>query len=240
MSSLLDVAFSQPASGWIGLRVTAPGVLYEDRFSRIYPVLEQLCGALCDAASGVQSRRAIFLLEPAELELSFSPVEGEEARLTADVYPDHRRSPEARCSRAFELCAHRAALVLPFWRALRRLQTCLPAADFERGWGEPFPEGAMASLAHLVKPMSAEESNSTAVHHLISRSGQYRCRILERPGGLLQVRLQRWTEEVVPEVGKIAEFWEDVSIPVTLTDERARAVDLANELLEQHDPADPR
>jgi len=36
----------------------------------------------------------------------------------------------------------------------------------------------------------------------------------------------------VLEVGKIAEFWADVSVPVILTDERARAVDLANELLE--------
>jgi len=157
MPSLLEVAFSQPASGWIGLRVTAPGVLYEDTFSHIYPTLEQLCGALCDATAGVQSRRVAFPLEPAELELRFSPVDGEGARLTADVYPDHRRYPEARSSRAFELSAHRAALVLPFWRALRRLQTCLPAADFEREWREPFPEGAMASLSSMVKATLAEE-----------------------------------------------------------------------------------
>jgi len=52
------------------------------------------------------------------------------------------------------------------------------------------------------------------------------------------VRLQRWTEEVVLELGKIAEFWADVSVPVILTDERARALDLAHELLEEHDPAD--
>ena len=240
MSSLLEVAFSQPASGWIGLRVTAPGFLYEDTFSHIYPVLEHLCGALCDAAAGVQSRRAIFLLEPAELELSFSPVDSEDARLTADVYPDHRRHPEARSSRAFELCAHRTALVLPFWRALRRLQTCLPAADFEREWREPFPEGAMASLSSIVKATPAEKGKSTTVHVLVSRGGRYRCRILERPGGLVEVRLQRWTEEVVPDVGKIAEFWADVSIPVILTDERTRAANLAYELLEQHDPADLR
>ena len=52
------------------------------------------------------------------------------------------------------------------------------------------------------------------------------------------MRLQRWTEEVVLELGKIAEFWADVSVPVILTDERARALDLAHELLEEHDPAD--
>jgi hypothetical protein len=145
MASLLEVSFSQPASGWIGLRVTAPGILYEDSFSHIYPALEQLCGALCDAAGGAQSRPVTFLLEPAELEFRFSPVDGGETNLTATVYRDHRRFPGAPSSQAFELRAHTMSIILPFWRALRRLQTSLPASDFEREWREPFPERAMAS-----------------------------------------------------------------------------------------------
>ena len=151
MASPLEVTFSAPKSGWIGLRVSAPGVLYEDSFSHIYPTLEQLCGALCDVAGGVQARRVTFLLEPEELELSFSPVHAEETGLTANLYPDHRRHSGTRATQVFELRAPPTDLVLTFWRALRRLQTCLPASDFEREWREPFPEGAMDLLTSIIK-----------------------------------------------------------------------------------------
>ena len=146
----LEVSFSAPSSGWIVLRLEGNGCRFEDSFSSIYPSLEDLCGACCDAVTGIQARRVKFLLEPSELEFAISPV-GEDLHLSADVFPDHRRYSEARSSRVFELCAPRPALVLPFWRALRKLQTCLEPGDFEREWREPFPETAMASLTALVR-----------------------------------------------------------------------------------------
>lgn len=151
MSSLFEVAFTEPSAGWIGLRVTAEGALFDDSFSHIYPSLEQLCAALCDAIAGVQARRVTFLLEPAELELVISPTGVETAHLAADLYSDSRRFPGARSTRLFEFRAPPSAIALPFWRALRRLQTYLPMTDFEREWREPFPVRAMASLTSLLK-----------------------------------------------------------------------------------------
>jgi hypothetical protein len=158
VSSLFEVAFTEPSAGWIGLRVTAEGVLFDDSFSHIYPTLEQHCGALCDMIAGVQARRVTFLLEPAELELVISPAEVGTAHLAADLYSDHRRFPGARSSRLFEFRARPSVIALPFWRALRRLQTYAPMSDFEREWHEPFPVRAMASLTSLMKTVSTKES----------------------------------------------------------------------------------
>jgi hypothetical protein len=37
----------------------------------------------------------------------------------------------------------------------RKLETCLPASDFERAWREPFPQMAMASLTRIINAESA-------------------------------------------------------------------------------------
>ena len=157
MSSLFKVAFTEPNAGWIGLRVTGERVLFDDSFSHIYPTLEQLCGALCDVIAGVQARRVTFLLEPAELELVISPTHVGTAHLTADLYSDHRRFPGARSTRLFEFRAPPSAIAVPFWRALRRLQTYQPLSDFEREWHEPFPVRAMASLTSAMETASAHD-----------------------------------------------------------------------------------
>jgi hypothetical protein len=78
-------------------------------------------------------------------------------------------------------------------------------------------------------------SRDQVVHVLTSASGQYRAEIVCRPDGLFQVHLQRWTEEVVPDHGKVAEFWAEVRTAVSITDELSRAIEIATELLRDHD-----
>jgi hypothetical protein len=73
------------------------------------------------------------------------------------------------------------------------------------------------------------------VHVLASASGQYRAEIVRRRDGLFQVHLQRWTEEMVPDHGKVAECWEEVRTAVSITDELPRAIEIAAELLRNHD-----
>ena len=158
MSSLFQVTFTQPESGWIGLRLSGPDPVFEDSFSHIYPTLEQLCGGLCDVAAGASARRVTFLLEPAELELGISLIDGGDARLTVDLYSDRRRYPGAQTSRVFEFSGPRSAIVLPFWRALHKLEASLSASDFERAWRKPFPQMAMASLTRIINAESAQAS----------------------------------------------------------------------------------
>jgi hypothetical protein len=158
MSSLFEVVFTEPESGWIGLRLSGPDAVFEESFSHIYPTLEQLCGGLCDVAAGTSARRVTFLLEPAELELGISFINGGDAQLTVDLYADRRRYPGVRSSRVFQFRGPRSAIVLPIWRALRKLETCLPPSDFERAWREPFPQIAMASLTRIIKAESVQAS----------------------------------------------------------------------------------
>jgi hypothetical protein len=156
MSSLFEITFTEPESGWIGLRLSGPDAVFEESFSHIYPTLEQLCGGLCDVAARASARRVTFLLEPAELELGISFIDGGDAQLTVDLYADRRRYPGARSARVFEFRGPPSAIVLPIWRALRKLETCLPASDFERAWREPFPQMAMASLTRIINAESAQ------------------------------------------------------------------------------------
>lgn len=158
MASLFDITFTEPESGWIGLRLSGPDAVFEDSFSHIYPTLEQLCGGLCDVAAGASARRVTFLLEPAELELGIAFIDGGDAKLTVDLYLDRRRCPGARSTRVFEVRGPRPAIVMPIWRVLRKLETCLPAPDFERAWREPFPQRAMASLTRIINAESAHAS----------------------------------------------------------------------------------
>jgi hypothetical protein len=71
----------------------------------------------------------------------------------------------------------------------------------------------------------------------VSGSGAYRAEIRRRPDGLLQIHLLRRIEEVVDGYGKLAAAWHEVHTAVSITDEEARAVALARELLRSHDPA---
>jgi hypothetical protein len=83
---------------------------------------------------------------------------------------------------------------------------------------------------HLAKLMSRDQ----VVQVLASASGQYRAEIVCRRDGLFQVHLERWTEEIVPDHGKVAEFWEEVRTAVSITDELSRAIEIAAELLRNH------
>jgi len=67
-----------------------------------------------------------------------------------------------------------------------------------------------------------------------SESGTHKVKIVRRADGLLQLHLFKWCEEWVPDHGKVAEFWADVRIPATITDDLERARAIGHELLRVH------
>lgn len=66
---------------------------------------------------------------------------------------------------------------------------------------------------------------------IFSDCGLFKAEIERRPGGSLQVTAYKWTEEIVPGYGKVAEFWERVPQSVSITDTLANAEILAREKL---------
>ncbi len=156
MASLLKVHFTEPVAGWISLHLSGPTMVYENSFSHIYPTLRQLCCALCDVAGGMSSRTVTFLFEPMEMDLVISAIDAEFVGVFADAFDDHRRCIGANLTRVFEASAKRSAVVLAFWRGLRRLQTCLPPQAFQEAWREPFPDLDMLFLTQLVRQFNDE------------------------------------------------------------------------------------
>jgi hypothetical protein len=75
------------------------------------------------------------------------------------------------------------------------------------------------------------------VETIASPSGQYKVEIARRDDGYLQVFLMRWIEEIVPEHGKVAEFWEDQGRTASITDDIEVARSIGLEYLTAHDPA---
>jgi hypothetical protein len=68
-------------------------------------------------------------------------------------------------------------------------------------------------------------------------SGRFKAEIVRRADGHLQVFLLRWVEEIVPDHGKVAEFWADQSRTASLTDDLETARSLARESLAAIDPS---
>ncbi len=145
----LQVIFDLPSHGWLGLDLRAGERRFVEHVSHIYPSLAHLCSGLCDVLNGAPSRPIVFYLEPAELELRIAPESDNEWYLSLMWFRDHRRS--AMPAPSFEFRSTPFMIVSTFWRALRRLETALPAAEFAAQYCEPFPTLEMASLTKLVK-----------------------------------------------------------------------------------------
>jgi hypothetical protein len=74
----------------------------------------------------------------------------------------------------------------------------------------------------------------TPVEETKSPRGAWKTEICRRDDGTFQVSLKRWTEEVVPDFGKVASFWSDVRTVVSITDSIDTARDIAHAFLQTH------
>ena len=74
----------------------------------------------------------------------------------------------------------------------------------------------------------------TSVEEATSPLGAWKTEICRRDNGTFQVFLNRWTEEVVPDHGKVASFWSEVRTAVSITDSIDTARAIARELLRTH------
>jgi hypothetical protein len=159
MMSRLKVEFDQPEHGWLKVELRSAQIELSDTFSHIYPTLPNLCEALCAVAEGKGSRPVVFLLEPQELELSFTSQENQTCIVNAVLFPDRRRDLE-NGEVVFAHSGSSREVVLAFWRALRQLQTCLPEHEFTVRWREPFPAKEMAALTVAVATIKTEQPDA--------------------------------------------------------------------------------
>jgi hypothetical protein len=102
--------------------------------SYVYDSLSQLAQALIVLLAAEGSAIVAWDTEPTEYEFRFA-ASGDAARFEIVEFADSRRL-QGQGSTVFVMDGSRREVVLPFWRALRTLQS---DAGFEQGWGSPFP-----------------------------------------------------------------------------------------------------
>jgi hypothetical protein len=134
----LNVAFESPLDGWLRLLISSQRRSLEIIVSDVTnDFLAELVSALCGVAVAQGQWSAIANEEPINVEVAFTrtgrEVELKIARETGDGQ-----------SLVFE--GDVASVVVPFWRALRRLQHDPAFAQ----WKRPFPSVPMNRLSELV------------------------------------------------------------------------------------------
>lgn len=72
------------------------------------------------------------------------------------------------------------------------------------------------------------------VEETTSPKAQWKTEIRRRPDGTLQVHLFHWTDEDVPDYGRVASFWSEVHTAVSIADDLNRARAIAADLLGPH------
>jgi hypothetical protein len=152
----LKVSFDQPDNGWLKLELRSEQIARSETFSHLYPTLPNLCEALCDVAERREVRQVVLLLEPQELELRFVSQDNHTCLVNGLRFRDHRRDLE-NAEIVFVYAGPSREVVLSFWRALRQLQTSLPAHEFTARWHEPFPAREMEALTAAVATMENDQ-----------------------------------------------------------------------------------
>jgi hypothetical protein len=112
-----------------------------------YDTLDELVECLHALLTTGDARRTVRVMEEPEVcELRFEHENGTISLEVCRRFSHQHR----RCHTLFEARGSVLEMCLPFWRALRSLQTRFPEKDFELRWQRPFPASGMERLsAHL-------------------------------------------------------------------------------------------
>jgi hypothetical protein len=150
LSSKLKVAFDAPHGGWMGLTIRADTRAIALQMSYTpFDSLDEIVGALHGLTTYDDRRSVRISEEPEVCELRFERNNG-----TMDLEVCRRGSFQHR--RRQMLLKTRGStleMCLPFWRALRSLQTGFSEKEFEFHWRRPFPTSEMDRLTTHLKQL---------------------------------------------------------------------------------------
>jgi hypothetical protein len=156
MSATLHVEFEPPASRSILLRIrTADSGLDIWASCVQYDSVADLAGAIAFILKGGSEATVSWNAEPTEYDICFRR-EGDRLRLTVIQHPDSRRTRSGGTT-VLEVVGNPLEICLPFWRALRRLESAMPPAEFEAEWSRRFPREKVSEITTLIKPPNGED-----------------------------------------------------------------------------------
>ncbi|HEY1013877.1 MAG TPA: hypothetical protein VGE07_14295 [Herpetosiphonaceae bacterium] len=145
----LRVRFGEPARGWLAVSLSGDGRELEFVASAVpADSLSDLADALLVAASGAPAAVA-WHEEPGAIIFGFRMDKGKLA-FAAWREPSFSGGREsaggAEQTPLFAAQAPPAAILRPFWKALRDLQAASAQEEHQASWGHRFPERAVARL----------------------------------------------------------------------------------------------
>lgn len=142
----LRVRFDDPEHGWIGLSVEGENITFREAFSYTpHDSFFDLVTALSLLLEGDHEDVVTWAVGPGEFDFSFSG-KGGVVRLRVDRHRDQQRPPGGG-EVLFEASGSVDEICLPFWRALRDLESRFPPAELDRRWHSPFPFEALKRLS---------------------------------------------------------------------------------------------
>jgi hypothetical protein len=148
----VQMSIAEPKAGWSALRMAygnEPAIELAFSYSP-----EDSIAALAEAADAVASgpceRIVVLREEPATVDIVLKRSSPDSTvTVTLVRYPDHRRHLPGDVIVSLEHPPLEFARAV--WRALRQLESCSAASDYEREWRHPFPARAISLLgSHLV------------------------------------------------------------------------------------------
>src|SRR6266436_161875 len=134
LGSKLRVQFDDPQHGWMTISIRSDASLVTLTVSSVvYHTLDELVEGLHALATGDCSRCVRIMEEPTVCELQFKR---ESVPIGLRVC---RRTSRDHCQTLFETESSFSEICVPFWRALRNLESRFSAEEFSRRWGRPLP-----------------------------------------------------------------------------------------------------
>ena len=141
MGSRLKVQFDDPQHGWMALTIQSDvGVATLNMSVVGFDTLDEMVEALHALITGDHYRSVRIMEEPTVCELQFRREDGTMRLELHRLFPrNHRQTIFGDSGSIAEIC-------LPFWRALRNLQTRFSTEEFGVRWHRPFPLSGMEKL----------------------------------------------------------------------------------------------
>lgn len=148
----MKVWFGTPQHGWMELTIVADDETFSTTISHIpYDSLSDLTKALLTLLEGIDYNVVTLNTEPTEYEIRFERLPDEDMiQMTILRYPDSRRVNNTG-NVEFSLKESCADICLPFWRALRDLQSRVPLEEFKQHWSPGFPASDMQVLTQRIR-----------------------------------------------------------------------------------------
>jgi len=141
MAQLFNVEMSPPENCWMMLEFRSGDQYFRQDFAtHIHPFMDRLISALRALRTGYLDDRMVLFIGAPECELCLqADANSPGAKLRLDIWPNSKRSAFTRAETVFSVVGDREEIIHPFVTDLKALRGRVSDADFERGFGSPFP-----------------------------------------------------------------------------------------------------